>query len=589
MIQTFCFYLARSLRNRTVAYVRQLRRPKYLVPALAWLGYMYFFVFRYMFSRPRPDVRAAVPQFFQMLPLLEIGGAIFLFGIVLLPWIWPGRRGGAFRFTEAEMQFLFPAPISRRTLVRFRLVKMQFGILFGVLISFLFFGRGGFSEHPIFFLAALWLVYSFLSLYYVGATLTQTSLAEHGVAGFKRQAWTLAAVAAVIVAVLVWVKWFIPPFPGSAGGKISVYSDWLAMATGSGPAYFVLLPFRALIHPAFTPDYPAFLVSLIPALAILFLSYLWVMHTDVAFEEASLEKARKVAGVLEAARSGSFKGVKRSGSKVRKPLFQLAPVGFAPVAIFWKNLISIGRLGMLGIVPAIIVVAVGMAVVFGSRGSQRDLVPTAIGTIAAVMAGFLTLLGPNMVRDDLRTDLLQVDLLKTYPIPGWGVVLGEVAAPAAFLAVGEWVLLLVAALVLPDGGRIRATLPQRLLVASSAASLLPSLSLMGVVIQNAAALVLPGWVQLGKDRQRGVEAMGQNLISMVATVLVLVLSLLPAGLIFSIVFIPGYLAGYGLVVLPIAALVAALGMVAEAGFAVFWLGRIYDKFDVSLEGAGHRG
>ena len=530
MIQTFCFYLARSLRNRTVAYVRQLRRPKYLVPALAWLAYMYFFVFRHMFFRRRPDVRAAVPEFFQMLPLLEIGGAILLFGIVLLPWIWPGRGGGGLRFTEAEIQFLFPAPISRRTLVRFRLVKMQLGILFGVLISFLFFGRGGFSEHPVFFLAALWIVYSFLSLYYVGTTLTQTSLAEHGAAGFKRQAWTLAAVAAVIVAVLVWVKWFIPPFPESAGGGFSAYSDWLAMATGSGPAYFVLLPFRALIHPAFAPDYPAFLMSLIPALAILVLSYLWVMRTDVAFEEASLEKARKVAGILEAARSGSFRGFKRSGSKVRKPLFRLAPVGFAPVAIFWKNLISIGRLGTLSILPAIIVVAVGMAVVFGSRGSQRESgADDDRDRLAAVMAGFLTLLGPNMVRDDLRTDLLQVDLLKTYPVPGWGVVLGEVAAPAAFLAVGEWVLLLVAALVLPDAGRIRATLSQRFSGRLECRLAAAKSQSDGGVIQNAAALILPGWVQLGKDRQRGVEAMGQNLISMVATVLVLLLSCCPPG------------------------------------------------------------
>jgi hypothetical protein len=393
----------------------------------------------------------------------------------------------------------------------------------------------------------------------------------------------------VIVAVLVWVKWFIPPLPESASGTLSAYSDWLARATGSGPAYFVLLPFRAIIHPAFAPDYPAFLLSLIPSLAILVLSYLWVMHTDVAFEESSLEKARKVADVLEAARRGSFMGAMRSGLKVRKPLFRLAPVGSAPVAIFWKNLISIGRLGTLSILPAILVVAVGMAVVFGSRGGRGNLVPTIIATLAAALAGFLTLLGPNMVRDDLRNDLLQVDLLKTYPVPGWGVILGEVAAPAAFLAVGEWVLLLIAALVLPDGGRIRATLFQRLLVASSAALLLPSLSLMGVVIQNAAALILPGWVQFGKDRQRGVEAMGQNLISMVATVLVLTLSLFPAGLIFSIIFIPGYLAGYGLAVLPIAALAAALGMLAEAGFAVFWLGRIYDKFDVSLEGTGHPG
>ena len=195
MIRTFGFYLTRSLRNRTIAYVRQLRRPKYLVPALAWLAYMYFFVFRYVHFRRRPDVGAAVPGFLQTLPLLEIGGAILLLGIVLLPWIWPGRGSGGLRFTEAEIQFLFPAPISRRTLVRYRLVKMQMGILFGVLISFLFFGRGGFSRHPVFFLAALWIVYSFLALYSIGITLTKTSLAEHGGAGFRRQAWLTATVA----------------------------------------------------------------------------------------------------------------------------------------------------------------------------------------------------------------------------------------------------------------------------------------------------------------------------------------------------------------------------------------------------------
>ena len=303
--------------------------------------------------------------------------------------------------------------------------------------------------------------------------------------------------------------------------------------------------------------------------------------------EADPEAAAKRNGSQFHLSSGSFKGFRRSGSKVRRPVFRLAPAGFAPVAIFWKNLISIGRLGRLSILPALVVVGIGLAVVFGSRGSQRDFVPTLVGTLAAAMAGFLTLLGPNMVRDDLRTDLLQVDLLKTYPVPGWGVVLGEVAAPAVFLAAGEWILLLVAALVLPDGGRIRTTLSQRLLVASSAALLLPCLSLMGVVIQNAAVMLLPGWVQLGKHRQRGVEAMGQNLIGMVATVLVLLLSLLPAALIFGIVFIPGYLAGFGLAALPVAALLAALGMLVEAALAVFWLGRIYDRFDVSLEGSGH--
>jgi ABC-2 type transport system permease protein len=583
MTRTFYFYLTRSCRNRVVTYVKRLRRPKYSIPALAWLGYMYFFVFRHMFSRSRPSARALMPPDLGMLPLIQTGIAVLLFVIILLPWFWPGRGGDAIRFTEAEIQFLFPAPITRRALVRFRLVKMQLGILFGVLVSFIFFGRGGLSSHPVYFLAAIWLVYSFLALYFVAVSLTRMSLAEHRASGFKRQIWVLAALGAVIMAIIVWVVWFIPSPPATGPGRAADFAAWFVAITESGPAYYLLLPFRALIRPAFAPDLPVFLMSLAPALVILGLAYIWVMHTDVAFEEAALERAKRMARILEAAKGGGRGSDRRTGGKVRKPLFELAPVGFAPVAIFWKNLISIGRLGTLSILPALVVVAIGLAVVFGVRGGQRDLVPTMIGTLAAAMAAFLTFVGPNMIRDDLRSDLLQIDLLKTCPLPGWSVVLGELMAPAAFLAAGEWLLLLVAALVLPNAGKVHLSVSIRLLVGSSAAVLLPCCSLVGIVIQNAAVLILPGWVQLGKDRQRGVEAMGQNLISMIVNMLVLVLTLLPAGLIFCIIFIPGYMAGFGLGVLPIAALFAALVLLAEAGCAIFWLGRIYDKFDVSLE------
>jgi ABC-2 type transport system permease protein len=232
------------------------------------------------------------------------------------------------------------------------------------------------------------------------------------------------------------------------------------------------------------------------------------------------------------------------------------------------------------------VVAVGLAVVFASRGGQRELGPTVIGSLAGAMAIFLTLIGPNLMRDDLRCDLLQIDLLKTYPLPGWSVVLGEILAPVAALAVWQWALLVIAMSVLPSVGRIHPSISQRILVGLSASFLLPCFSLIGVLIQNAAALIMPGWVQLGKERARGVEAMGQNLITMVATVLVLVLALIPAGLIFALVFIPAYLAGYGLPALPVASLFAALGLLAETGLAIIWLGRMYDRFDVSLEGSG---
>lgn len=585
MIGTFLYYLALTFKNRVVSTRKRLRQPKYLISALAGLGYLYLFFFRQFFSRPR--ARVAMPEALglNISPLVETGLAVVLFVIVLLPWIWPGRSGGAaLRFTEAEIQFLFPAPISRRALIRFRLVKMQIGILFGVFISFLF-GRGSYFEHPAYFLAALWTVYSFLALYYTGTALAKTSLAEHGASGFKRQVWVLGILAATAVSIVVWMKWYIPPLPDSATAELSDFSTWLMRVTDSGPAHYLLFPFKAFVRVAFAPNLPAFLLRLAPALAILGLTYLWVIHSDASFEEASLDQARKIASRLQASRSGLVRGSRRTSPKVRRPLFKLAPAGFAHTAIFWKNCISVGRLDKLRVLPVIISLGVALAIFVSSRKGHGEIVSTIIGSIAAMIAGFLTLLGPMMIRDDLRSDLLHVDLLKTYPIAGWSVVLGEVLAPASILAAAEWFLLFVAACFLPSVGKFHPSVFQRFLVGLSAALLLPCFSLIGVLIQNAAVLIWPGWVELGKGRRQGIEAMGQRMISMVATVLALVFSVIPAAVLFAAIYFLGFWL-LGLAVLPIAALVAAAGLLVESAFAILWLSRIYDKFDLSLEGGG---
>jgi hypothetical protein len=585
MIGTFFYYLVRTSRNRAVSALKRLRQPKYLISALAGLGYLYLVFFRQFLSHPKAARGMPVPLDVDVIPLVETGLALVLLVLVLLPWIWPGRGREGLRFTEAEIQFLFPAPILRRTLIHFRLIRMQLSILFGVLISLVVFGRGRFLDHPIYAMVALWLVYSFLALYYMGTNLTQMSLAEHGVSGFKRQFWTLTLLAVVVVSIGVWLKWFIPPLPATETAGLSDFSAWFVRTTGSGPAYYLLLPFQALVRPAFSPDAAAFLLRLFPALGVLFLAYLWVMRTDVSFEEASLEKARRMAIRLEAARSGNWRRARRAAPKARRPPFQLAPVGFAHTAIFWKNLISAGRLAALRVLPVVVMLVIVLTTMTLRQGSRHELLPMVIGSVAVAMAGALVLIGPIAVRDDLRNDLLQIDLLKTYPISGWGVVLGEVLAPTAILAVMEWLLVLVAALVLPSLGKIHPTVSQRLLVGLSAAFLLPCFSLIGVVLQNAFALLWPGWVELGKSRRQGIEAMGQRLITMVATVLAFVLADIPAGLVFAAVFFLGFWL-LGLTVLPIAALVAALVLLGEAGLAIFWLGRLYDKFDVSLEGPG---
>ena len=231
------------------------------------------------------------------------------------------------------------------------------------------------------------------------------------------------------------------------------------------------------------------------------------------------------------------------------------------------------------VIPVLLAVGIGLAVVFSRKGGS-GIMPTMVASMAMTFAAIMTLMGPVLVRDDLRSDLLQIDLLKTYPVSGWRMVLGQVLAPAAVIAAFQWVLILVAALIMPGQGRFLSSPAQRMELALTAAFLLPCFSLMGVLIHNAAALLWPGWVELGKMNRQGVEAIGQRIITMLGAMIALVLSLVPAGIVFAAVFLSGSWL-IGMAILPVAALAAALALLAESAFAIAWLGRLYDRFDPS--------
>src|SRR5439155_1724547 len=53
-------------------------------------------------------------------------------------------------------------------------------------------------------------------------------------------------------------------------------------------------------------------------------------------------------------------------------------------------------------------------------------------------------LGPQWVRNDLRNDLLKLDLLRSYPLPGRAVVAAETAASTLVLTALQLALLVIA-------------------------------------------------------------------------------------------------------------------------------------------------
>ncbi len=136
------FYLQwQSFRNRLVSRFKRLKQPKYLFGAIVGGIYLYFYFYRYLFGGFAGGRRAAVNFTIspEHLVLFELGGALALFVIVLLAWVIPHERA-ALTFTEAEVAFLFPAPITRRNLIHFKLVRSQLRILFSALLLTFFSG-----------------------------------------------------------------------------------------------------------------------------------------------------------------------------------------------------------------------------------------------------------------------------------------------------------------------------------------------------------------------------------------------------------------------------------------------------------------
>ena len=61
-----------------------------------------------------------------------------------------------------------------------------------------------------------------------------------------------------------------------------------------------------------------------------------------------------------------------------------------------------------------------------------------MGAAALPFAAIAVLLGPQMLRNDLRQDLARLPLLKTWPVSGAALIRGEVLAPTVVATSFAW-------------------------------------------------------------------------------------------------------------------------------------------------------
>lgn len=575
MISALAYLQYQSFLNRTTYRFKRLKQPKYLIGAAFGFVYLYFYFYRFLFGGGRQPWSGTLSSPVNLLAFQHLG-ALVLLVIVFVAWLFPNQRA-ALVFTEAEVAFLFPAPITRRALIQYKLLRSQIRIFFTTFLIVLFTHRSG---HPWFRAAGWWLVLSTLNLHFLGSSFARTMLLDRGVSTRTRR-WVVVILAvAIVVGALVWVKRTIPALDFATVHGWDDIRDYILRVLGAGPMFYVLTPFRLVLRPYFAQDATSFLLALAPALLVLAAHYAWVVSSDTAFEEASVEASQKAAERMARARAGNWQ-MARGKLKRKGAPFALRPVGPAPVALLWKNLISVGQAFTLRLLLRLAIIAVVLSAFAMSQTHERGGWLPVIGSLSAILVFWSLLIGPRMLRQDLRQDLLLADVLKTFPMRGWQIVLGELLAPVAVLAAFQWLLLIVAAGFLLHVGTGAG--PWVLSTAVAAAMVLPTVDLVLVLTLNAAVLLFPAWMQIGKDAPRGIEATGQRVIFLVIQWLVLLVALLPAAVAFLIIYIPLDMAFSPAAAIPLSSLAAALVVAGESALGIMLLGRVFERFDLSKE------
>ncbi|HZZ57301.1 MAG TPA: hypothetical protein VFE31_05680 [Opitutaceae bacterium] len=598
MIGALLYWRLHSLRNRVVAWVVRLRQPKYLASFLAGAAYIYFIFLRRVHfgggpahTLTAPSLNGRTVTVSLALPaalISEVGGFLllaYLFGNAF--FIWSAAAPEArLKFTEAEIAFLFPAPLSRRRLIHFNLISTELTVLISSLFLTLITDRGSFlGGNALTHAVGWWIILSSVSLYQNALTFVASRAVERFGPRAKRNALVLLTLGALYAVRALWLTARAPSAidPRVLTSTFVYLTDWLRTGLGAG----LVRPFAWVIAPFAAPTFGAFLLALGPALLFPALCYAVILGLQVPFRDGSIAAAGRRAQQRAAQRAiGTPRGVR--AYRPRRSPFALKPGGRPEVAFLWKNLIGIQSWFNLRVVLVILIAGALVMVNVSHAGRSHSNLATAtvVLTVAAIAGFYVMLLGPQLIRQDLRSDLPNADVLKVYPLRGWQIVSGQMLTPALLLSLLMWLTALVAGWAFlstaQPGSPI--TFGMRLAGLICVCAVIPAVTLLQLVIPNAAALLFPGWHQAVRTRGGGIEAIGQRLLFTFGQFLGVLVALLPAALTAPLIVVSAV--GWGLGVIPglaAATLFALAVILGEVWVGLWWLGERFERLDIALE------
>jgi hypothetical protein len=566
VIRAFVFVTVRSFRNRIVSRLKRLRNVRYLVSFLVGLAYMWFAGWRHLLVGRSPLRHGGFPV---SAFAVDLAAVVVLF-MMILAWMLPKQSAGL-AFSEAEIQFLFPAPLTRRQLLLYKILRAQPQVfLSAAVMTFLLFRGAKFI--------GVWACFIALSIYFTFVALGRARLKLLGI-GFLVRLPVIAASAAG-VAYLLWRTVDLQAFRGM-GAKLRPgrVPDVPALVHGPVADAILFVP-RFFGHAVLPASVPQLLASCGILLVVALLFFELAARTNVAVEEASIHASQK-RSARRARMSGQRVGRHVTFPRIPPP-FRIPARARPEVAIYWKNVTAGLRISS----PYLLIMAVCALYFLGQSFYTADpAVRNVMASLALVLAAAFPFLGSLAFAQDMRLDLPRIELLKSYPISGERLVAAEIAGPLTFVAAVELMLLSAAAIIfhaaeLPVTMRFLAS-PEFVVIALLLATPICAAQLL---VRNAVPILLPGWAMRAPDEQRGFNVMGQRLLMMAGNLLVLLFVLLPAaGIVGLGLLMARYWFHGSMPVVALTTVLAAALLFFEVWIGIRFLGRQFEKIDVTNE------
>lgn len=480
-------------------------------------------------------------------------GPAILLGYCLLNVVTSSSERAVY-FTPAEVDFLFPAPFDRRTLLAY---KVALSFLVGLPTTL--FLTVVLQTHAAWFWGAflgLLLAYLFLQLFTMAVNLLATAIGARLYTRGRRL---------ILVGLLVGIGILaLRSGPGT--------SDLLQRAERTIVWRIVAWPLSRFVETFLAQEvWPDLLVNAAMALGIDLLMLVVVFALDADFMEASASASARIYAQLQRVRRGE--GVGPRSGKARFSLPTLPWLGgIGP--IFWRQLTTavrgLGRLLFLLLIFGTLMV--GPSLTGGSGEGDLHVVGTAVGMVVA-MSLFLTTLVPY----DFRGDVDRLDVLKSLPVAPWRLAVGQLLTPVLLLTLVQWIVLGVVQGVM---GRVAP-----LLLVFAAFALPFNFLLFG--LENLLFLLFP--MRLTAAAPGDFQAMGRNVLFLLAKTFSLALvggmAALMGGLVYYLVgLVLPATTGTGERVQWSFALAAAWGTVALAAAGLVPLvARAFVAFDVARD------